>query len=107
MTGEVNKKVFDHWKNYDISLYLRSNWNKLQKDLQGKIRISVGDQDNFFLNSAVHLLDNEMKKLDTKFVFAYYPGDHFTVFTPEYRNSGNYFLIDKYLQWQKENKKGF
>ena len=38
MTGEVNKKVFEHWKNYDISLYLRTNWDKLQKDLYGKIR---------------------------------------------------------------------
>jgi hypothetical protein len=107
VTGEVNKKAFEHWKNYDISLYLRSNWDKLQKDLQGKIRVSVGEQDNFLLNSAVHVLENEMKKLNTGFVFAYYPGDHFTVSTPEYRNAGSYFLIEKYLQWQKENKKGF
>ena len=107
VTGEVNKKVFEHWKNYDISLYLRTNWEKLQKDLYGKIRISVGDQDNFLLNSAVHLLDSEMKNLNTGFVFAYYPGDHFTVFTNDYRNAGNYFLIGKYLQWQKEKKNGF
>ena len=105
ITGEVNKKVFEHWKNYDISLYLRTNWDKLQKDLYGKIRISVGEQDNFLLNSAVHLLDSEMKKVNTGFVFAYYPGDHFTVFTNDYRNDGNYFLIEKYLQWKKENKK--
>jgi len=34
----------------------------------------------------------------------FYPGDHFTVFTTDYRNAGDYFLIEKYLQWQKENK---
>ncbi len=107
MTGEVNKKVFEHWKNYDISLYLRTNWDKLQKDIYGKIRVSVGDQDNFLLNSAVHLLDSEMKKLNTGFVFEYYPGDHFTVSTPEYRKAAERFLVTKYLQWQKENKKGF
>ena len=106
-TGEVNKKVFEHWKNYDISLYLRTNWDKLQKDLYGKIRVSVGDQDNFYLNSAVHLLDTEMKKLNTGFVFEYYPGDHFTVFTPEYRKAAEHFLVTKYLEWQQENKKGF
>ena len=104
LTGEINKKVLEHWKNYDISLYLRSNWNKLQKDLQGKIRVSVGNQDNFFLTNAVHLLENEMRNLNTGFVFAYYPGDHFTVFTTDYSNAGDYFLIEKYLQWQKENK---
>ena len=104
MTGEVNKKVFEHWKNYDISLYLRTNWDKLQKDLYGKIRVSVGEQDNFYLNSAVHLLDTEMKKLNTGFVFEYFPGDHFTVSTPEYRMKGMKFLAAKYMQWQKENK---
>jgi hypothetical protein len=104
LTGEINKKVLEHWKSYDISLYVRSNWDKLQKDLQGKIRVSVGEQDNFFLNSAVHVFENEMKKLNTGFVFAYYHGDHFTVFTNEYKNAGSYFLIEKYLQWQKENE---
>lgn len=106
-TGEVNKRVFEHWKNYDISLYLRTNWDKLQKDLYGKIRVSVGEQDNFYLNSAVHLLDTEMKKLNTGFVFEYYPGDHFTVGTPEYRKAAEHFLVGKYVEWQKENKKGF
>ena len=107
MTGEVNKNVFEHWKNYDISLYLRTNWDKLQKDLYGKIRVSVGEQDNFLLNGAVHLLDSEMKKLNTGFVFEYYPGDHFTVSTPEYRKAAERFLVTKYLDWRKENKKGF
>jgi len=45
-----------------------------------------------------------MKNLNTGFVFAYYPGDHFTVFTNEYRNDGNRFLFEKYFSWQKENK---
>lgn len=107
MTGAINQKTFEHWKNYDISLYLRTNWDKLQKDLYGKIRVSVGDRDNFLLNSAVHVLDNEMKKLNTGFVFAYYPGDHFTVSTPQYRSDADQFLIQKYHEWLKENKKGF
>ena len=104
VTGAINKKVLAHWKNYDISLYLKTNWNSIQKDLQGKIRVSVGEQDNFFLNGAVHVFENEMKNLNTGFVFAYYPGDHFTVFTNEYRNDGNRFLFEKYFSWQKENK---
>jgi len=107
LTGEVNKKVFEHWKNYDISLYLRTNWDKIQKDLYGKIRVSVGEQDNFYLNSAVHLLESEMKKLNTGFIFEYYPGDHFTVSTPEYRKAADHFLLTKYSEWQKENRKGF
>ena len=95
-TGEIDPVTFEHWKNYDISLYLRSNWQQIKPDLQGKIRVTVGDQDNFLLNYPVHLLDGEMKKLDAGFVFEYFPGDHFTIHTPEYRLAGYRFLEQKY-----------
>jgi S-formylglutathione hydrolase FrmB len=98
-TGLIDPVTFDHWKNYDISLYLRTNWNKLQQDLQGKIRVSVGEQDNFLLNYAVHLLDDEMKKMQSGFQFAYYPGDHFTVGSTDYFNDGNKFLEEKYNEF--------
>jgi Putative esterase len=96
LTGDINPAVVERWKNYDISLYLRSNWQQLQPDLQGKIRVSVGSQDNFLLNYAVSLLDGEMTKIKAGFVFAYYPGDHFTVSTPEYKTAGYKFLEQKY-----------
>ena len=95
-TGEIDPVTVEHWKNYDISLYVRTNWQQLAPDLKGKIRVSVGEQDNFLLNYAVHLFDDEMKKIDAGFVFAYYPGDHFTVSTPEYRTAGYQFLEQKY-----------
>ena len=104
-TGDVDAKVFEHWKHYDISLNLRTNWNTLKNDLQGKIRVTVGEGDNFLLNDAVHMLDAEMKKLDTKFVFAYYPGDHFTVSTADYRNDGAKFLEAKYFAWLQQQIK--
>jgi len=95
-TGDIDSITFKHWKNYDISLYVRTNWLQLKPDLQGKIRVSVGNQDNFLLNYPVHLFDDEMKKVDAGFVFAYYPGDHFTVSTPEYKTTGYQFLQQKY-----------
>lgn len=95
-TGDIDQATFEHWKKYDISLYLRSNWQQIKPDLQGKIRVSVGNQDNFLLNYAVHLLNDEMKKVNADFVFEYYPGDHFTVSTPEYRSAGFRFLEEKY-----------
>jgi hypothetical protein len=62
----------------------------------------VGDQDNFLLNYPVHLFDDEMKKIDAGFVFAYYPGDHFTVSTPEYKTAGYQFLEMKYYELTNE-----
>jgi S-formylglutathione hydrolase FrmB len=106
-TGVMDKKVFEHWKNYDLSLYLRTNWDKLKNDLDGKIRVTVGEQDNFLLNGAVHLLDKEMKTLNAKMTFEYFPGDHFTVGTPEYREKGLHFIAERYREWQRKNLKGF
>lgn len=99
LTGEIDPAVFSNWKKYDISLYLRNNWEAIRSILDGKVRVSVGKQDNFLLNYAVSLLETQMKKLNSTFEFAYYPGDHFTVSTPLYRKDGNQFLKKKYLEW--------
>lgn len=98
-TGVIDTSVVSHWKKYDISLYLRNNWEQIKSDLDGKVRVSVGTGDNFLLNHAVNMLETEMKKLNSKFKFAYYPGDHFTVYTPEYLNDGYQFLEQKYMEW--------
>jgi len=104
-TGVIDSLVFDHWKNYDISFFLRNHWDSLKASLDGKIRISVGRQDNFLLNYSVAQLEEEMKKLHADFTVAYYPGDHFTVFTPEYRSDGTKFLAQKYRAWLNKNSK--
>ena len=98
-TGIIDSITVEHWKNYDISLYVRTNWDKLQSDLSGKIRVSVGDQDNFLLNYSVHQFDEEMKKLNTGFEFGYYPGDHFTVSTHDYTSAGFQFLEKRYYSY--------
>ena len=98
-TGEIDPAVLSHWKNYDIALYLMNNWETIKSALDGKVRISVGTQDNFLLNHAVNSLEVKMKKLNSTFQFAYYPGDHFTVSTPGYRKDGYQFLKQKYLEW--------
>ncbi|MCL5130202.1 alpha/beta hydrolase-fold protein [Algibacter sp. L4_22] len=103
-TGEINKDALALWKRYDISILLRENWANLKDDLQGKIRISVGNSDNIFLNRSVQLLEKEMKPLNTNIVFSYVPGDHFTIFTDEYKKDGMQFLIKCYKNWLIKNK---
>jgi len=98
-TGEIDTLTITHWKDYDLSLYLRTNWNSLRQYLDGKIRISVGNNDNWVLNHSIQLLEDEMNKMDANILFTYYTGDHFTVFTYEYRNNGFQFLEQKYKEW--------
>lgn len=103
-TGLIDTAVFAHWKNYDIALILRNNWASLKSELDHKVRISVGKYDNFNLNYSVNLLEKQMKELHSNFQFAYYPGDHFTVYTPDYEKDGNQFLEQKYVEWLAKSK---
>jgi hypothetical protein len=63
-TGEINKSVVDHWRKYDLRLVLEQNWKTLGPKLRGKIHISVGEADNYYLNNAVHMLDDFLKRAD-------------------------------------------
>jgi photosystem II stability/assembly factor-like uncharacterized protein len=63
-TGVIDKPVIDHWKKYDLRLILSQNWKTLEPKLRGKIHISVGEADNYYLNNAVHLLDEFFKETD-------------------------------------------
>jgi S-formylglutathione hydrolase FrmB len=101
-TGEIDPVTVSHWRNYDISLLVRANWDKNKKDLDGKVRVSVGNSDNFLLNYAVHMFEEEMKKLNSKFVFQYYPGDHFTVNNSDNMHAGQLFLEEKYVEYLKD-----
>jgi hypothetical protein len=103
-TGKMNMDVLKHWKQYDLSLYLRNNWTRLKKDLGDKIRISVGEQDSYGLNKPVHLMEDEMKKINATIAFAYYPGNHFTVTTPAYRHDQDMWLEAKYQEWLKQQR---
>jgi hypothetical protein len=61
-TGEIDRSVVGHWRKYDLRLVLEENWKTLAPKLRGKIHISVGEADNYFLNNAVHMLDDFLTK---------------------------------------------
>jgi enterochelin esterase-like enzyme len=64
-TGEINKKVAEHWReNYDLVHIIRRDWPKIGSRLAGKIHIYVGDMDNYYLNNAVYTAEDMIKKLD-------------------------------------------
>ncbi len=103
-TGNINKEALPLFKRYDLSYQIRTNWETYKDAVNNDIRISIGEHDNFHLHKAVHLFDDEMKKLESTIEIDYYPGDHFTVFTKEYKEDGQQFLDTQYQEWQQENK---
>jgi hypothetical protein len=55
------------------------------------------------VNYAVHVRDTEMTPINSGFQFAYYPGDHFTVSSTQYRHDGDVFLEEKYNEFLKQS----
>ncbi len=62
LTGTVDRSVADYWRErYDLSHILRRDWATLGPKLRGKLRIYVGDMDNYYLNNAVYLVDDFLR----------------------------------------------
>ena len=63
LTGTIDKKIVDYWHDhYDLNAILKRDWATLGPKLEGKLHIAVGDGDTYFLNNAVHLLDDDLAK---------------------------------------------
>jgi hypothetical protein len=63
-TGVIDHEVAKYWRDrYDVRYILERDWPKIGKKLEGKIHIYVGDMDNYYLNNAVYLMEESLKKL--------------------------------------------
>jgi hypothetical protein len=61
-TGEIDHQVAEYWKeHYDLSHIMQRDWQTLGPKLAGKLHICVGDADSFYLDRAVHLLQDFME----------------------------------------------
>jgi hypothetical protein len=62
-TGVIDHEVAEYWRdNYDLRYILERDWPKIGKELEGKINVYVGDMDNYYLNNAVYLMEDFLKK---------------------------------------------
>src|SRR6185312_10416861 len=58
-TGAIDASVASYWKeHYDLVHIMESNWPILGPKLAGKLHITVGDMDTWYLNSAVHFFQD-------------------------------------------------
>jgi len=82
-TGAVDSAVIAYWKDhYDVAERLRRHWPELRRDLDGKIHLTVGSADTFYLDGAAHLLETTMKGLGARTDFRYVEGrGHFDLYS--------------------------
>ncbi len=62
VTGEIDHDVAEYWReNWDLTYHLTTNWQHIGEDLAGKIHITVGDMDSYYLNNAVELMEKALE----------------------------------------------
>ena len=67
VTGVIDTSVAAYWReHYDLSHIIRRDWSTLGPKLRGKLKIYVGDMDNYYLNNAVYLVEDFLKKAEPK-----------------------------------------
>ncbi len=63
-TGVIDREVAAYWReHYDLGHIIERDWPKIGRKLEGKIHIYVGDMDTFYLNNAVYLVEDTLRKL--------------------------------------------
>ncbi len=84
-TGRIDPEVARTWEKYDIRLQLERNWKDLEPRLRGKLHITVGSLDTFYLDGAVLRLADSLKRLGSDAEITIVPGaDHGTILSADY-----------------------
>jgi S-formylglutathione hydrolase FrmB len=83
-TGVVDPAVAKAWEAYDIRLKLERNWAELAPKLAGKLHVTMGDRDTFYLEGAVRQLRETLQQLGSDADVRLVEGaDHGSLLTPD------------------------
>jgi S-formylglutathione hydrolase FrmB len=82
ITGQADPAVIAYWRDhFDIAERFRRHWPEMKRDLDGKIHLTVGTADTFYLDGSAHLLEATMKSVGAKTDFHYLDGrTHFDLY---------------------------
>ena len=74
-TGEVDPQVAAYWtEHFDLSRIVAGEWRGLKKHLDGKLHVSVGDADSYYLDGPVRRLEAAVRSVGGHADFTYVPG---------------------------------
>ena len=67
-TGKIDRQVAAYWKDhYDLRAILERDWKTLGPKLVGKLNIYVGDDDSFYLDNGVELMEKFLESTKTPY----------------------------------------
>jgi pimeloyl-ACP methyl ester carboxylesterase len=98
-TGRIDPEVAQAWRKYDIRLQLEDNWQTLEPKLRGKLHVTSGALDTFYLEGAVDLLAASLSRLGSDAQVHIVPGkDHGNLLTPELYRQIRREMSDAFLR---------
>jgi len=64
VSGAIDGDVAAYWRDrWDLTRYLVQNWSTIGPSLTGKLHVTVGDMDSYYLNNAVELMEEALSGL--------------------------------------------
>lgn len=98
VTGAIDPVVLTYWRDhYDVAEHIRRDWPSLRRSLDGKLHITVGTADTFYLDQSARLLEAAMTGVGAKTDFRYLPGKtHFDL----YEANGDFAALNKSIAWE-------
>lgn len=70
-TGDIDSSVANYWKeHYDLNHIMQRDWPTLGPKLVGKLHITVGDMDTWYLNNAVHFVQDFLDSPENQYKVA-------------------------------------
>jgi hypothetical protein len=96
--GAVDPEVARAWQRYDIRRVLEDNWTTIGPRLAGKLHVYCGGADTFYLDGAVALLGESLRRLGSDAVVEIIPGRDHQLFDAALRQRINREMAERLRQ---------
>ena len=74
-TGAIDPEVAKYWReHYDLTALLQRDWERLGPKLQGKLHVTMGTKDTFYLDAAAHRMEQFLESTKQPGKGPYYGG---------------------------------
>jgi hypothetical protein len=84
-TGSIDRKAVQDWARYDLARILARRWSEIRPRVERKLRIWVGEDDDYFLDEAVRLFDRELNERRAEAHVEIIPGAGYEVWADDLR----------------------
>jgi hypothetical protein len=73
-SGAVDPVVVAYWRDhYDIGHMIETVWPRLKRDLDGKVHLTVGTADSYYLDGSARRLEAAFRKVGGRAIFSFVP----------------------------------